>query len=285
MDVDAPYDEDEEDVPPVEVKKEELVKTSRGRLVPKKSYIESAESSNAEDDEIDLIDQKDDPPRVDDDEDDVQPKRRSTRAKKANLVGGLLSDEDAEPLGSQGRQYSTRSKNKPAQPTTNGTSRGERLSRRKNRKAQSQAATRQSARRLRSNAKDELDDTYVDEPENSASGDESADDIAETSELENGANDPEPGAEADGEGEPDDKSGKAYSLRQRSKVNYAIPPPIEEMAAPPPKPRSKGKNGRGFGGSRPKAPGWSATGAQLDRWLGGAGDDSVSRQYVLLFQN
>ncbi|KDR74229.1 hypothetical protein GALMADRAFT_141305 [Galerina marginata CBS 339.88] len=44
--------------------------------------------------------------------------------------------------------------------------------------------------------------------------------------------------------------GKPYALRQRKKINYAIPPPLEEMGKPPPRQggaKNGGRNGRGWG--------------------------------------
>jgi hypothetical protein len=76
--------------------------------------------------------------------------------------------------------------------------------------------------------------------------------------------------------------GKHYALHQRTtKVNYVIP----TLDKPPPKPkpsgRGGGRNGQGgHGANRPKGLGWSATGAELGRWMGLPAEDSVS---LLLF--
>ncbi|KAI0689103.1 hypothetical protein BC835DRAFT_1418799 [Cytidiella melzeri] len=246
------------------------VTTRGGRKVVQKFYHESSDNSNAED-ELNVIDKATDPEHEEDDEDtQLAPRRaRSSRVAKA-----VMSDEDGEPqLGG----HSTRSKKKlgSAAPVNGTSSRGR--VKKGTRSNRSTSAAQRPARRTRSSTKGELDDSYVDNPDNSASGDDSVEDVAETSELEPVVNDIEAGADADAEGEADEQEGRPYTLRERSrKVNYAIPPPIEEMVAPPGKPRSKGKNVRGFGGARSKAPGWSATGAQLDRWLGGGADDSDS---------
>jgi hypothetical protein len=91
-------------------------------------------------------------------------------------------------------------------------------------------------------------------------------------------------ADADGEvdREPEEGDGRKYALRQRAKINYAIPPPLEKMSKPPPKPaRGRGKHelGGGGGGARGgvkgRGPRWSVTGAELGRWVGMGGDDSV----------
>ncbi|KAG6374992.1 AAA-domain-containing protein [Boletus reticuloceps] len=89
-------------------------------------------------------------------------------------------------------------------------------------------------------------------------------------------------ADADAEGEPDfdaegepdlevQDDGRPYSLRQRVKINYAIPPPIEETK-PPPKNRPINRSGA----RARRGPGWSATGAELSRWMGMPVDDSDS---------
>lgn len=81
---------------------------------------------------------------------------------------------------------------------------------------------------------------------------------------------PEPGAEQDTGLE--DTATKGYALRRRKQINYAIPPPLEEMrpAKGPSKPKGKGRAG----------PGWSATGAELARYMGQVGDDSVCCCFV-----
>jgi hypothetical protein len=72
------------------------------------------------------------------------------------------------------------------------------------------------------------------------------------------------------------------------KINYAIPPPFEEMLKPPPKPaRGRGKHGLGGsgGGERGGAKGEVLGGvrqAELGRWVGMGGDDSV-RDLLLLW--
>ncbi len=69
----------------------------------------------------------------------------------------------------------------------------------------------------------------------------------------------------------DDGDGKPYAFRRRTKqINYAIPPPLEEVR--PVKGPSKQSKGKGRAG-----PGWSANGTELARYMGGLpGDDSVS---------
>ncbi|KAF9041907.1 AAA-domain-containing protein [Hymenopellis radicata] len=77
-------------------------------------------------------------------------------------------------------------------------------------------------------------------------------------------------ASHDEDGEEDSES-KGYRLRQRAPVNYAIPPPLEDILKPPAKPKGARRPYQ-----RKKGPGWSAGGAELGRWMGLAGDDSDS---------
>ena len=118
------------------------------------------------------------------------------------------------------------------------------------------------------------DGVYVDDPsEESDDADGSLEDAPHTSsDLEADA-DAEGEPDFDAEGEPDleiQDDGRPYSLRQRAKINYAIPPPIEETK-PPPKNRPAHR-----GGARTRrGPGWSATGTELSRWMGMPVDDSV----------
>jgi hypothetical protein len=92
--------------------------------------------------------------------------------------------------------------------------------------------------------------------------------------------DAEGDVEVNGEGEDEvlPSDGKPYALRQRVKVNYAIPPPLEEIPVAPPKPTSSrhggGRSNWNRSGTR-KGPGWSANGAELSRFLGLPGEDSV----------
>ncbi|KAI0751701.1 AAA-domain-containing protein [Daedaleopsis nitida] len=270
-----PHQEEVEDQYPVE-----YGVSSRGRRITKKSYHESASEA---DDPIDLISPKRKGKQVvhepDDDEgEDEEPAgryalRTRSRAHSNKLNGFIVSDEE-DGEAKVGGRYPTRNRSKTVpngQPNRNG-----RANRRSNGRSQPQASssrtTRLSTRRTRSNPHDdEEEEGYVDEPSSgSADGEGSIDEAPVTS--------PEPDADADAEGDADPEpegDGKPYALRQRAKINYAIPPPLEEMR-PPPKPRSGPNRSHGRTANRPKAPGWSATGAELSRWMGGGGDDSDS---------
>jgi ATPase family AAA domain-containing protein 2 len=285
MDVDDPADmpeddEDEEDKSKIPV----YTTSSRGRKTKKPTTYEESgteddrglEYSDAPD-PLNVIDKNDDA-NGEDDEDADQPTYglRKRSAKSTSQMNGVVLSDD-EGSATVGR-YNTRlrSSSKMPQQAINGTS-GGRLTRRSAagaKRSTRRSQPRLSSRRTRSSARlDEQDENYEDEGEPTSSG---ASASGSAVDEDDDPADLEMGADADAEGEPEEQEsdGKPYALRQRTKINYAIPPPLEEMKAPPPKPRSGGRsNGRGFGG-RSKAPGWSATGAELSRWMG-AGDDSV----------
>lgn len=297
MDVD-----DQEEIPDDEEeqvqKRTEYTVTSRGRKVPAKSYKESASEDDPvpeDDDPLNIIDHHsddrdahahDDVPEDDDedDEDGNAPryKFRKTAKRGPKLNGFIASDEEGEPTVTN--RYSTRIRSKQTTTqVTNGRSSG-RLARRnggsgsKQHPSRRQQSRKNNRRTLANARRDEQDGNYEDDGEAEASSSVGSADgsIVEAEELDIGA---DADAEADAEGDPDEQEneGKPYALRQRAKINYAIPPPLEEMRAPPPKPRSGGRsNGRS---GRSKAPGWSATGAELSRWMGGGGDDSVGLSF------
>ncbi|RDX41221.1 AAA-domain-containing protein [Lentinus brumalis] len=267
--------------------------TARGRRIARKSYkeSESEDPPESEGDPLDVISPKGKGKSKgkgrqvihDDDEEDeeAEPTGRyalRNRGHSNKLNGFIVSDEED---GAKVGRYPTRNRSKAAaNGHANGASRSTRRSNGRSRpQASSSRPTRNgpATRRTRSSARNDEDDEegYVDEPSSgSADADGSMDEVVSSPE-------PEPDAdadgEADGEGDADaepDNDGKPYALRQRAKINYAIPPPLEEMRPPAPKPRANKSFGRS---NRPKAPGWSATGAELSRWMGGGGgDDSDS---------
>ncbi|KAH7875834.1 uncharacterized protein C8R40DRAFT_1017998, partial [Lentinula edodes] len=81
---------------------------------------------------------------------------------------------------------------------------------------------------------------------------------------------PEPEPEDDVSGPDGTGNGKPYALRQRQRINYAIPPPLEDLSRPPAH-RSNNANNNRKGGL-----GWSASGAELGKWMGLPADDSDS---------
>ena len=278
-----------------------FTQTQRGRRVRSKNYFESSHSGSeadpAADDPAALFDNDATvQPRPngrthhpyqdgDDDDDELQPRRAtlSSRVKHQNDLGDfIVSDEVIK--------HRLRERRKPPPPEPAKTSSG-RISRQPQRytpSAMAITATATAARpshkpssRSKRRAAAENDDAYADEGSDASSdGSASLDNAPRTSsdiDLDadaEGEQDPD----ADGEGEPDLEvaaDGRPYSLRQRAKINYAIPPPLEEIK-PPPASKNRGGGGRGGTGARNRrGPGWSATGAELSRWMGMPADDSV----------
>lgn len=278
----APNEEEEEEEPVV------YGVTSRGRRIQKKSYVESP----SEDDPLDVISPKGKNKAVtpEDDDEEEAGTHYALRTRSRGKLNGFIESDGEDGEVKMGR-YPTRNRSKNAsssQPNAG------RVTRRSNGRSQPQASSsrstrnRLSTRRTRSSARNEEDeDGYVDEPSSgsgSADGEGSMDEAPVTS--------PEPDmevdedADLDAEGDADiepEQDGKPYSLRQRTKINYAIPPPLEEMRAPP-KPRAGGSRSHGRS-NRPKPPGWSATGAELSRWMGAPADDSVRATNVIHLVN
>ena len=279
MDIDPDADaEGEEEVPSPEPKVEYAM-TARGRRITKKSYIES----ESEPDPVALDDMfaehnkpvgyRGDEGDDEDDEDDIGP-RRTRRSTRSRQMSGFIVSDDEHPVG--GARYPTRSRMKKPPPKSKPSASNGRPTR-----SDAQRAARQARRAKRSAKAEQEEDGYIDEEQSPSSPDGEFDDAPHTSEdLEDGDVDAE--GDADGDGGEAEQDGKPYALRQRAKINYAIPPPLEEM-----RPVAKGGAGRRSGGAgggrngggRPGArrgPGWSATGAELGRWMGMPGDDSVS---------
>lgn len=272
MDMGEPEPEEEEEpAPPVEFQT-----TSRGRRIVKKTYVETTSEDDgnggAENMFNDNVRVKRQHSEEDEDEDEVPMGRYPLRARKRRLDGFIVTDED-EKVNNNNARYSTRSRMKKPTPKPNGSSS----------MSQRPSGPSQRTRRLtRRNARmtQEEEDVYVHNTSSAGSADadgsiddaphESSDDL----ELE-----PEPEPEPEPEEEGGD--GKPYALRQRQKINYAIPPPLEEMPPKPPGKQAGGRNG-GRGGQyhgksgKGRGLGWSASGAELGRWMGMGGDDSDS---------
>ena len=268
MDMGEPEPEEEEPAPPIEFQT-----TSRGRKIPKRTYVETTSEDDghaAQDLFNDNVRVKRQPSEEDEDEDEAPIGRYPLRHRKRPLDGFIVSDED-DKMNSNAR-YSMRSRTKKPPPKPNGSSS----------MSQRPPGPSQRTRRLtRRNARiAQEEDIYVHNTSSagSADADGSIDDAPhESSDLEL---EPEPEPEPEPEEEGD---GKPYALRQRQKINYAIPPPLEEMPKPPPK-QAGGRNGRsgqhhGKSG-KGRGLGWSASGAELGRWMGMGGDDSV---WVVVF--
>lgn len=239
--------------------------TKRGRKTKQASYKES-------EDEIDALGNGaenlfDDHIKVEqhheadgDDEDEDAPPRRPARRSTRNLGDFVVDDEEdkADDFAGYALRRRTRKQVAPSKPPL------------------PKKMTRDERYRQRLLKKE--DDQYVDHSDpSSADADGSIDlndDAMGTSDLEV-TMEPEPEPEP----EPEvDNDGKPYAFRQRQKINYAIPPPLEDMPRPAPPKANGNRNGGGRGGvgKGRKGPGWSASGAELGRWMGMGGDDSDS---------
>lgn len=267
-------DDDDEQKPPEEPKVFAL--SQRGRRIAKKSYKESGSE-----DELNVLDQKSDEDEQEESNDALDEDVGGYHLRKRNKpkLNGIVESDD-EGLATVNSRYETRSRSKPHAATRsngNGNARTSRRSKSSRSRPNRGTSSRKNLRQKGEGVQAEQDDVYVDEPDTSSdSADASLEVVETTPEPEHEAIDD---ADADADGEADHgpgQDGRKYALRQRAKINYAIPPPLEEMRPPPPKPRSFGRNNsRGGGSMRSKAPGWSASGAELSRWMGG--DDSVRR--------
>ncbi|KAF9224569.1 AAA-domain-containing protein [Gyrodon lividus] len=269
MDEDPPAPEPEDEP------KEEIAwaRSHRGRRVKKNNYREPA---SEEDIHGELHDEEDHAVNgkvasgIDDDDDDEQPRRlaRHRRLPKSNDLNGFIASDDDN--DNESPRYGLRTRRRPPPPTTS----SGRITRQPKRFTPSAAGPPRRLTRARSRAAAENDDGYVDEPsEGSDDAEGSLDDAPRTSSDLEADVDAEGEPDIDGEGEPDldvQDDGRPYALRQRAKINYAIPPPLEEMKTIP-------KSRPARGGTRSKrGPGWSASGAELSRWMGMPADDSDS---------
>ncbi|KIM42662.1 hypothetical protein M413DRAFT_70190 [Hebeloma cylindrosporum] len=278
---------DMEDPPlPEEEPKEEtpeITLTRSGRPVRKQTYVESSDADG--DDELPVAADLFDDTKVRrvtrssrqqnsadaEDEDEDGPPGRYRLRKKPPLDGFIVVDEDDEMHGG----YATRTRTKRL--ATKGNGGAPKLSQKERQEMQRlQRHQKRSAQRGESQVGNEDFQPDHTSSAGSADADGSLDDAPHTS------SDLEPLPEPEPEPEPEDEGdGKPYSLRQRKEVNYAIPPPLEDLPKPPPR-QGGGRNGRnGGGGANSKGKGrlgWSASGAELGRWMGmpAAGDDSDS---------
>ena len=261
-----------------------------GRRVAKMKYVESSDSEVAHPEEMFDDEEPEDRPRrnsrttrarraPDEDEDEEEPPVRR-RLRSSNHLDGFVVEDEEEKIHNR---YNTRNRNKKASPQINGSS--------KPRNQQPRQSQRPQRLTRRTAARADQEEDFFPEPHTSsgasADADGSLDDAPHTS------SDVEPEQEPELEHEPEPEEevdGRPYALRQRQKINYAIPPPLEDM----PKPTSKSAAGRSGGraggyhggghgraGAKGRTLGWSASGAELGRWMGMPGDDSVFIFFVL----
>jgi hypothetical protein len=280
MDLDGTHEEDAEgeDEEPQSMK---VYGTSlRGRRVTIARYKES----DSEPDPLAIANYDEANVGAGADFDEEEAPRPATRRLRSRPNPVVLSSDDGE-TGNV-RRYSTRSHSKKPEPLKGSPSRRLRrgpptLSSR----LQMRDSRRSGLRSRRTTGDEEDADGYVDVEQPNDSADDSMEDAVPEASSDLVVNE-EDDADAEGDvevnGEADDEvlpsDGKPYALRQRVKVNYAIPPPLDEIPVAPPKPAS-GRHGSGRSnwnrGGAKKGPGWSANGAELSRFLGLPGEDSV----------
>ncbi|KAL1747783.1 hypothetical protein HDZ31DRAFT_31149 [Schizophyllum fasciatum] len=202
----------------------------------------------------------------DDDDDSGPPRRYQTRraAPSRQMQDFIVSDEEDHDEENQHGRYNMRSRKPPPQQARANGSAAKRPPARQN-----TAGGRAARAARRSQVRDH---DYMDQPTSPTSADAEGD-----IDMEDGPEDlridmvdhPEKDDEED-----DEANGRTYSLRQRQRINYAIPPPLEELPRPPP--RNSNRDAYRRSRPKPKGLGWSATGAELGRWMGMGGDDSDS---------
>ncbi|KAF5392492.1 hypothetical protein D9757_002326 [Collybiopsis confluens] len=245
-----------------------MMQTKRGRQVTKQNYVESNddEDEDAEGEETELQSRNlrrstrnSSRHNSTEDHNENNEKRRLTRSRANKNLSGFVVEDD-EP-GTRQRSRFTRTRLLPNHHGRN-------------------AAKSRTSRRLRHTK----DTTKEDDYKPGSSSPHSADADGSDEDNIHASDDMDLYIEPPPEPEPDDDvsgtDGKPYSLRQRQKINYAIPPPLEDLPLPPPQPKTNraigGRGGGGYHGRR-KGLGWSASGAELGRWMGlPAADDSDS---------
>lgn len=268
----------------------EFIKSSRGRTVLKRTYAESSENDGEGEDEVqedgdanNLFNAANEHKVTrasarrktsaghDEDEEDEAPRPYSLRTRKKNAMNGFIVSDEEEHTG----RYNTRRRLTRAPPAM---TEKEKAAKEKQRQMDQRAQRFSRRNASKSVQKGEQDFDPEGSPSSGASADAdgSLDDAPLTSsdiELE-----PEPEPEPEPEDEGD---GKPYALRQRKEINYAIPPPLEELAKPPQR-QGGPKNARNGGGAKGKSRlGWSASGKELGKWMGMGGDDSVGPSFII----
>ncbi|KAK7439387.1 TAT-binding protein-like protein 7, AAA ATPase [Stygiomarasmius scandens] len=277
-------DEEEEEEKPV------IVQSSRGRRLVQKSYVESDLDAEGDDDDeqpapaaADLFAESVQPRSGrrltrrstqvhdgDEEEDDDPQLQRATRSRTRtrDLPDFVVDDEEDHGHDSDEHELGIRSRlrrrKSPPRATTNG----------RPKLSNAEARAVRAQRRENSRKAKEEADIYIDDPSSahSADGDASFDEAPNaTSDLDLEIEPPPPRSP---EEEPDNND-KPYSFRQRQKINYAIPPPLEDLPRPP-SPKNKRIGGGRNNWNKRKGLGWSASGAELGKWMGLPGDDSDS---------
>lgn len=199
----------------------------RGRKRPVKSYKEDTSDVGLEDE----------------DEEGTAVRQRKTRSSGRNtrLNGFIVSDDE----GGEAARYNTRAREKSHSIVP------------KQRPPPRERAPLRPKRVTRRSARDRHEEEGYEE---GADGDADAD-----GSLDDDMDPDAPQTSPSPEPDDPDNGGKTYSFRKRAPVNYAIPPPLEDLAKDSlANSRSRGDRGKG----RAKPPRWGATGAELSRMMG-----------------
>lgn len=255
---------DTEEAPPIQAPPPRPMYTSssRGRRYVRKTYVESEVEDVDAEGELDL-EVPEPVPKLeleDGDDDYGNIPRYHTRARAAGNLKGFIASEDDDEIGIRTR---SRLRRRP------GASGSQTQTRSGRSKPGSKSARNKSARRSKKPAQNgEDEDVYV----NNTSSESGEHDIS----FDNVVTSPEPEPDPEEPEEEQEQERGGYGLRARAKKNYDLVTMLDNITATQAQPAKKSPRNKGrSGGNRFKGPGWSATGAELGRWMGLPGDDSV----------
>lgn len=238
--------------------------SSRGRRYVRKTYVESESEDVDAEGELDLEVPAPVPKVEHDDEDDDYGKipRYHTRARTADLKGFIASEDDEEDVGIRTRSRLRR------HPAASGPQIQTRSSRNKPSSRPGRSKSARKAKKPGRNGDDE--DIYV----NGSSSESGEHDVSFDNVMTSPDPEPGPGPEEPEEEQEQERGG--YGLRARAKKNYDLVTMLDNITSTQAQPTKKSPRNKGrSGGNKFKGLGWSATGAQLGKWMGLPGDDSV----------
>jgi len=236
--------------------------SSRGRRYVRKTYVESGSEDVDAEGELDVEVPASVPKMELEDEDDDYGKipRYHTRARAAGNLQDFIASEDEEDIGIRTRSRLRR------HPAAGGSQSQTRSGRNKPSSKSARSKSARKAKKPTQNRDDE--DVYV----NDSSSGTGEHDIS----FDNVVTSPELPPEPEGPEEEQEQDRGGYGLRARAKKNYDIVSMLDNITSAQAQPTKKSPRNKGrSGGNKFKGPGWSATGAELGRWMGLPGDDSV----------
>ena len=235
--------------------------SSRGRRYVQKTYVESGSEDVDAEGELDMEVPAPAPKMELEDDDDDYGKipRYHTRARAAGNLPDFIASED-EDIGIRTRSRLRR------HPAASGPRSQTRSGRSKPSSKSARSKSARKAKKATQNRDDE--DVYV----NNSSSESGEHDVS----FDNVVTSPEPEPEPEGPEEEQEQERGGYGLRVRAKKNYDIVSMLDNITSAQAQPTKKSPRNKGrSGGNKFKGPGWSATGAELGRWMGLPGDDSV----------